>query len=45
MFGQGFPAGMELAAEGTLVLLPLEGSIIVMFLLVHSQVGLGGVTL
>lgn len=45
MLGQGFLAGMEFVAEGTLVLLLLEGDVAGVLLLVHGQVGLGGVAL
>lgn len=45
MLGQGFLAGMEFVAEGTFVLLLLEGSIAGVLLLVDGQVGLGRVAL
>ena len=45
MFGQGFLAGMQLVAEGTFVLLLLEGSVAGVLLPVHGQVRLGGVAL
>lgn len=45
MLGQGFLAGVEFAAERTLVILLLEGCITGVLLLVNSQVRLGGVAL
>lgn len=45
MLGQGFLAGMEFVAEGTFVLLFLEGDVAGVLLLVYGQVRLGGVTL
>lgn len=45
MLGQGFLAGMEFVAEGTFVLLFLEGDVAGVLLLVYCQVRLGGVTL
>lgn len=45
MLGEGFLAGVELAAEGARVLLLLEGGVAAVLLLVEGQVGLGGVAL
>lgn len=45
VLGQGFLAGMEFVAEGTFVLLFLEGDVAGVLLLVYGQVRLGGVTL
>lgn len=45
MLAQRFLAGMEFVAEGTLVVFPLDGCVTGVLLLVHSEVGLGGVPL
>lgn len=45
VLGQGFLAGVEFVAEGAFVLLLLEGRVAGVLLLVHGQVGLGGVAL
>lgn len=38
-------AGVQFVAEGTLVVFLLEGGIVGMLLLVHSEIGLSGVAL
>lgn len=45
MFGQRLSAGVELVAEWTLVVFPLHRSVCRVLLLVHSEVGFGGVAL
>lgn len=45
VLGQGLLAGMQFAAEGTFVLLLLEGGVAGVLLPVDAQVGLGGVAL
>lgn len=45
MLGQGFLAGMEFVAAGTLVLLLLKGSVVGVLLLVNGQVRLRRVAL
>lgn len=45
MFGQRFLASMEFVAKGAFVLLPLNGSVVGVLLLVYRQVRLGGVVL
>lgn len=45
VLGEGFLAGVQFAAEGAGVLLPLEGGVARVLLLVEGQVGLGGVAL
>lgn len=45
VFGEGLFAGVELVAEGALVVLLLEWGVTGVLLLVYSEVRLGGVTL
>lgn len=45
VFGQSFLAGVQLVTEGAPVLLLLESCVGGVLLLVHREVGLGGVTL